>query len=205
MASPKRSKFERERDLSIIADLYRRAQTQQGIADHLNKLYYSDRPITQQQVGYDIKIMVGRWRKSAEQSIDERKAIELARIDLLEREYWDAWERSRRNAETVTIRRKRPASIMDSPDDATLEIEYDEDGNPVEELLDEREYKITGQVGDARYLAGVQWCITKRCEILGINAPVKLQHSGKNGGPLEVKAYVNVSPDDWDEPTETGE
>ena len=34
-------------------------------------------------------------------------------------------------------------------------------------------------IGDHRFLEGVQWCINKRCELLGLDAPLQLQHSGQ--------------------------
>ena len=48
----------------------------------------------------------------------------------------------------------------------------------------EREYWVAwlyscedaeGQAGDPRFLAGVQWCIGKRCKILGIDAASKVE------------------------------
>ncbi len=69
-------------------------------------------------------------------NINEAKAKELARVDHLEREYWEAWERSVGEHRTKTLK--------------TEEIN-----------------------GDPRYLSGIQWCINKRCELLGLDAPSK--------------------------------
>lgn len=171
MAAPKRTDFERARDLAIVADLYLRAHTQQEIADHLNREFYSDRPITQQQIGYDVRVLTTRWLKSADRKIDERKAEELARVDRLEREYWDAWERSQRNAESTVL----------------------------EQMLGESTWSKTqsrseGQTGDPRFLAGVGWCVQKRCEILGLDAPKKQEHTGRGGGPIE---QVAITLEEW--------
>ncbi len=92
---PKREKIERERDLLDVAELYLKSWTQQAIADYISDTYYPDLdPLTQQQIGYDIKILIKRWQKSQILNIDQAQARELARIDKLEREYWTAWERS---------------------------------------------------------------------------------------------------------------
>jgi len=150
MAEPKRSNFERERDLAIVADMYLRAKTQMEIAEHLNTTHYPDRPLSRQQIGYDIRILIGRWQKGAERKIDERKAEELARIDRLEREYWDAWERSKLDAES---------SVTEKIEGRDVRLKA--------------QMRKEGQTGDPRYLAGVQWCIQARREILGIDAPKK--------------------------------
>jgi transposase len=31
----------------------------------------------------------------------------------------------------------------------------------------------------------------------------RIEHTGKDGGPINIKAYKGISPDDWDEPTAT--
>ena len=49
-----------------------------------------------------------------------------------------------------------------------------------------------GQAGDPRFLAGVQWCIERRCKIIGIDAPTKSELTGAGGKPLTVE-YIN----DW--------
>ena len=78
------------------------------------------------------------------QHVNAFKARELAKVDNLEREYWDAWARSQEEAETRTV-------TKDSKGGSTVD-------------------RYEGQVGDSRFLSGVQWCINKRCEILGLNA-----------------------------------
>jgi hypothetical protein len=37
------------------------------------------------------------------------------------------------------------------------------------------------------YLAGVMRCIERRCKILGLDAPVRQELTGKGGGPIETK------------------
>ncbi len=172
MASRFRSKIERERDLVEVAALYLRAETQESIARIISGKYYPDNPLSRQQIGYDIRTIIKRWRKDAVRDISERKAEELARIDALEREYWDAWERSQKNAETDTV--------MDGPKGKTL--------------ISKKE----GQVGDPRFLEGVYRCIDKRCEILGLNAPTKLAGVGdkEDKDAFIVKVLKGVSTDD---------
>jgi len=52
--------------------------------------------------------------------------------------------------------------------------------------------KAERAAGDPRFLNGVQWCITKRCEILGFDAPTKLEHTGKDGGAIESKITIEI-------------
>ena len=136
MAAPKRTKFEREKDLLEISHLYLQGITQAEIGQSLD--------VTQQQICYDLKILRKRWLQSSVLNIDLAKAKELARIDHLEREYWVAWEKSKNPVKTKGQKKV--------------------DGQVIETTVQAE----TG-TGDPRFLAGVQWCINKRCDIVGMD------------------------------------
>ena len=42
----------------------------------------------------DLEWVREEWRKAAVENIDQARAIELARLNLVERKYWEAWNRS---------------------------------------------------------------------------------------------------------------
>jgi predicted transcriptional regulator len=130
--------------------------------------------VTQQQVSYDLQELHTRWRESSLIDIGEAKNRELERIDILEQEYWAAWVRS------CGERTKTKHETLADEESVRSSVE-------VEQML----------VNPA-YLAGVQSCIESRCKIIGLYAPAKQEHTGKDGGPIMVKGYANFSPDDWD-------
>lgn len=131
--------------------MYLRGQRQSDIAAHLG--------ITQQQVSYDLSILQKRWQKAALHAIDARKGEELARVDALEREYWLAWHRSQEQRESSLTERTQ----VDAGERTKAQLRREE------------------QVGDPRFLQGIQWCINKRCEILGLNAPAKIAPTDAEG------------------------
>lgn len=147
MAAPKRTRIQREKDLLRTAELYLKGWPQYEIAKELK--------VSQPQIAYDIKDLIGRWKEKAAMNIDERKAEELAKVDRLEAEYWKGWEDSRKatkvtNAQTTTAGAKP--------------------GNTISK-------KEITSAGDPRFLAGIAQCIEQRCKILGLHAPTKLQGS----------------------------
>jgi len=148
MAAPKRTAFQIERDRRDIADLYLQGWTQARIAEDLDKSDDRDYEFTRSMVGYDLRALQKAWQKSALVNIDQAKAKELAKVDRLEREYWSAWERSCEDAETLRQEGsgEKPSKIVKTS---------------------------KGQAGDPRFLQGVQWCIERRCKIIGIDAPEK--------------------------------
>jgi hypothetical protein len=117
-------------------------------------------------VSNDIKLLVKRWRESALVDVDNAKVEELARINRLELEYWEAWKRSQRDKEA--------------------ELTETQVGDKSYTKAQERK---EGQTGDPRFLAGVQWCIERRCKILGIDAPTKIAPTDPSG----TKEYADLT------------
>ncbi len=160
MAAPRRRPFEAEKQREQISALYLKGRTQYSIADELQ--------ISRAMVAYDLKVIQDRWHKSTTMNLDDAKARELAKIDKLEATYWEAWERSCEMREaTMTEQRKTDDG---SETKASLRHE-NRDGNPA-------------------FLAGVMQCIERRCRLLGIDAPVKAELTGKGGGPLVYEVLV---------------
>jgi hypothetical protein len=143
--------LERRRDVSAM---YLKGYQQVEIAAKHN--------VSQSQISLDLKWIRGEWLKSATASMGEIKARELAKIDKLELEYYDAWERSKKDAETKIIEGKGDKT-SDSPSDIKQTI------------------RTEGQIGDPRYLSGVQWCIEQRMKIFGMYAPTKIAPTDPTG------------------------
>jgi len=99
------------------------------------------------QISYDLKVLQKRWLESSLVNFDQARAKELAKIDALERTYYEAWEGSLVEKETKTAE-KTTGGASDRIK-AVSRHEHRE-GNPA-------------------FLAGVQWCIEQRCKILGID------------------------------------
>lgn len=142
MAAPTRTKAQREADRTEITRLYCTGWRQVDIAAKLG--------VAQQQISYDLKAIFAQWRKARDGEITAWMNAELAKIDALELEYWEAWRRS-------CADKKRTAKT------ARMGTTQDTAATVTEETM----------VGNPAYLAGVQWCIERRCRILGIDAPIK--------------------------------
>ena len=120
-------------------------------------------------VNRDLKELDKAWREGAGEAVDALKARELARIDLVESEYWAAWDRSKVNAET-TVNRTKTVMLKDKTSEGIIEL-------PAEE----KEYTLTerGQSGDPRFLQGIMSCVETRLKIVGGFAPTKVDLTWK--------------------------
>lgn len=152
--APKRTPFERERDLETVTSLYLRGHTQQQIADQLK--------LSRQQIGYDLKEIQQRWREAGIDNFDEVKQRELAHIDQVEREAWAEWERSKTKKFSKANKRK----------------EGEAEKGPYSETAEET--KEEDLLGDPRYLQIINSCREHRMKIFGLGIEkIDLTSGGK--------------------------
>lgn len=131
--------------MHIAAEMYLQGASQEQIAERLG--------VSREQVTYDMREIRKQWQDRTALAIDERKAEELARLSLLERRFWEAYEDSRKDFTANTV--------------AVISGAKGQNGT--------RKVKRTEtRSGDPRFLDGVQQCIAMRCKLLGLNAPAKI-------------------------------
>lgn len=145
-------KFKREHILTRISELYLRGWIQADIA--------KDVGISANTVSRLLAEVRKRWLVNQVNNFELRKSMELERIDRLEREYWEAWDKSKKGQnKIINTRLKRTTMRGDSTEET--------DG---QEFLD--------TPGDPRFLEGIQKCIALRTRILGLEEATKIEHSG---------------------------
>ncbi len=163
-----------QRDLSrrVAVGLYCKGHPQRAIVEVLARDYGIE--VSVSQVCRDLTAAREEWREEYAGEIHELKLRELAKIDNLERTYWEGFERSQRDRERrQTKRKKTPAG--------------EKAGKSAAMLAEETAVLVEGKDGDHRWLAGVQWCIERRIVLLGIEAPKKVELAGAEGGPIRVE------------------
>ena len=132
--------------------------------------------VTQGQISQDLKAIRAAWLASAVRDFDALKAQELAKIDAVEREYWLAWERSKKDKE----------------------ISVQEGGEVDPQTRKPRIKKVVmrkeGQAGNPAFLAGVLTCIERRCAILGLDAPKRFVIDWDNLTPEQEERLAKGEP-----------
>lgn len=92
-------------------------------------------------------------------SLEDQRVEEVARLDQLEREYWEAWEKSGLEKEVETV------------EEVPMQGGIGGSGSlSVSKVTTQK----TGQVGDPRFLEGVLRVIDRRARLLGLDAPTKV-------------------------------
>ena len=154
-----RTQVEEAMDRAEIARLYLMGYSSTEIAISIS----NNRPyqLSTQKIGSEIKELLVIWLENQLINLDIARARELAKIDKLETAYWQAWQGSTKaKVKTEVTGTKAKGNGKD-----TTKIEY----APEKVVRKEEE-----RDGNYMFLTGVQWCINKRCEILGMNAPAEI-------------------------------
>jgi hypothetical protein len=100
----------------------------------------------------DLKWLREQWLAKMSRDFAERKSEELAKIDRMEMEAWNAWEKSKLNKEKVYNSHERGR--------------VSKRGRPLPPVIKVVK-TVEGQTGDPRYLERIQWCIEMRLKLMG--------------------------------------
>ena len=144
----RRTPEQRENDLVFCTDLFLRGYSYRQIADLLNqrnaKMGLDYALVPPMRVYKDLKQLLINWKREHEENIDLYITKELSKLDKIEAELWDAWERSKKR-------------IVSKIRQSGLKKERSENfaGNP-------------------RYLDLVLSVQQRRAKLLGLDAPVKV-------------------------------
>lgn len=160
----KRSKIEREQQLPDIAEMYLRKARQSDIAKKYG--------LSRQQIAYDLKVIQKRWSDQAVHSLSEAKLKELHNIDLIEREAWGEWERSKQDRQLRSAKKIQKAG---EPDKVETGIDTE------------------GRLGDPRYLQVMNDCGERRVRLLGLDAPIKVDARVTSVEVRIIHSEMNVS------------
>lgn len=149
-----------------IAALYLKGWAQFKIAEHVG--------VTQACVSKDLKVLSTKWKESAMVDINDIKQRELAKIDHLEHEAWEAWEKSKQDTKETTRKAKKAGEKTTYKEQTDKEVV---------------------RLGNPQFFATIQWCINKRCEIFGVDAPKqvenKIVNEFDNKSDEELEALAN--------------
>lgn len=141
MAGRKHNKRQYEAILAEISRLYLQNLPRYKIAE-LTSRHPS-------QISRDLRALEKRWKEEQLFNLDSVKVRQLASINEVERNAWQAWNESTGEHQTVT----------------------ENQGNRGHFVMVRKETRA----GDPRFLAIVLDCIKRRCDLLGLDAPKQIE------------------------------
>jgi predicted transcriptional regulator len=130
-----------------VAEKYLQGWIQAEIARHLS--------VSQATVSSDLKAIRREWRDSRIRDFDEAVNLELQKLQLLEREAWQGWQRSQEPVESTRVVQS-------------------EGGKKAEKT-------VRRQNGDPRFLELVNRASVGRRALLGLDAPTLIAPTSPSG------------------------
>jgi hypothetical protein len=144
-----------------VAELCVRGWSQSAIAEKLG--------IKQPTVCKDLRAIRAAWRESAIRDFDAARDLEMEKLNHVEREAWEAWERSQQPSQMATV---------DGPNGSG-----------------KAKRTVRHQYGDPRFLEVILHCDEARRQLLGLDAPTKIAPTTPDGRPLsreERTIHINA-------------
>ena len=164
--------------LSIIAPLWRRNWTYQEIRKEVMAMT-GRKTYSLETVHRDVERLLEEWSTARINDTDQRVTAELARLDLVIKEAWEMWERSKENY-TKTEQRDKGAPILDVNNNK-LTV------RSIESM--KKETEVRG-VGDPRFLDVILRAMQQRIKLLGLDQTTI--DIGKNlQGQIEIR-YIDA-------------
>ena len=142
----------------VVSELFlRRNMTLRQIAAEVQER--TEQEVSFQQISKDIKWIRKQWRMETIKNYEDAQNQEVAKLNEIEREAWEAYQR------TVGLHRKQTRKRGAAETDENAETTVTE-----EELA-----------GDPRFLIVAKDCVEKRCKIKGLEEPVKYDVEARVG------------------------
>jgi len=161
MSRKKRNETELLIDRAAITDMLLRNMSLRQIAGELNKRNEGRYEITFQQVYYDVKKLQLEWYQEAQDLIEQGIVREIKKLDKIEAECWEAWEKSKKGKRSTIME----GGFVDAEGKETA-------GNIVNRKFD-------SSTGEVKYLEMIERCIVRRAELLGVVFPAKKEDGGQ--------------------------
>jgi hypothetical protein len=158
----KRTEHQRAADMALTEHWHLRGKTLREIREML----MAQRPysLSMVQLHKDLQHLKRAWEKEAMATRTEAVANELKGLKAQEDELWIAWEKSKRDAVRTTI-------------------DLTPTGKPKKKGKNQKQTEP--QHGDPRYHDLIMKVREQRRKLLGLDMPLKLEHTGDDGSPLE--------------------
>ena len=153
---------QREKLFSDVIQLYYKGRTYAEIERELN--------ISYQQVKYAIVTVQSRLKESNKELYVQRRNEQIARLDNIIREMWEAWDRSKKIDRKVNIKRATIRASANNPNP-----------NANTPSIQEVEEQIEETAGNIDYMKAIMWCEAEKSKLEGLHAPKKIATTDTDG------------------------
>jgi len=158
-----KSKTEREQHLNLVAEGLAQGKTVRQQAKELDR--------SPGMITLDRRTLRMRWAEQNKHYIQEEKFDQLEKLNRVEEEAWEAWSRSIGE----TVKQTRRVTQRNGQQEQTVSEE------------------TVTLAGDPRYLDQINKVVSRRCALLGMDAPQEME---VNATTVNVQAQLDIGVSD---------
>lgn len=164
--------------LEIVAELWRKNYTLVEIRKEVMRRLDRE-TLSLRTVHMDVKRLLKEWQKARLENTEEKIASELARLDLVIKEAWKMWEKSKKDYNSKTIGSQGIPTGRDDEGKVTIET--------IKSMMWDAEHRGGG---NPKYLDVILKALEQRCKLLGLNKET-LEVGAATNGQIEIR-YIDA-------------
>lgn len=164
--------------MQIVAPLWRQSWTLNEIREEVMKRL-GLKTYSLKCVYTDVQRLIKEWQEERLENTDDKITAELARIDLVIKEAWQMWEKSKQDYKT----KKQKQEGMPRTDEKGRQISID----TIKAMMEDSEKRA---FGDPRYLDIILRAMQQRCKLLGLDQQ-RIDISAATSGAIEIR-YIDA-------------
>lgn len=164
-----------------MSELRLQGKSVRQIADAVTARLQLKKKVSTGTIHSDLKMLLQQWREDNNQNTEEWVQLEVARVDMLIAELYEAWEKSKKDYErTRASQERRQMEITDKEANTKPKAtKY-----PASFLKQSQSREQVINYGNVGYISEIRKLLEYRAKLLGLYAPDRKELTGANGQPL---------------------
>lgn len=174
----------REARLQIVSELRLQGKSVRQIADAVTARLQLPKKVSTFTIHSDIKLLLQQWREDNNHNTEEWVQMEVARVDMLIAELFEAWEKSKTDYEQIRQRQERGHFEVPATEEAEGGKPSGKRRIPSPYIKQVQSKESVTNYGNVGYISEIRKLLEYRAKLLGLYAPDRREITGANGQPL---------------------
>lgn len=174
----------REARLQIVSELRLQGKSVRQIADAVTARLQLPKKVSTFTIHSDIKLLLQQWREDNNHNTEEWVQMEVARVDMLIAELFEAWEKSKTDYEQIRQRQERGHFEVPATEEAEGGKPNGKRRIPSPYIKQVQSKESVTNYGNVGYISEIRKLLEYRAKLLGLYAPDRREITGANGQPL---------------------
>ena len=154
------------------------------IADAVTARLQLKKKVSTGTIHSDLKLLLQQWREDNNQTTEEWVQLEVARVDMLIAELYEAWDKSKKDYERTRASQERNQIEVPQKEGEDKGGQPKRVTLPASRLKQSQSREQVINYGNVGYISEIRKLLEYRAKLLGLYAPDRKEVTGANGQPL---------------------